>query len=91
MPLPSQREVKLVGAGKCCAAVGTQWGPVRAPAPPQRPVTWDIGLLSGTGRTTAAAAGGSELTGLPLPQSLRRSVASPWGHCALALLCAPIP
>lgn len=29
----------------------------------------DIGPLSGTGRTTAAAAGGSELTRLPLPRS----------------------
>lgn len=42
---------------------GTQWGPVLSP--------WagDIGPLSGTERTTAAAAGGSELTRPPLPRS----------------------
>lgn len=39
----------------------------------QRPAAWDIGLLSGSGRTTAAAAGGSELTGLLLPRSLQHS------------------
>lgn len=49
--------------------MGTQWGPVREPGPIQCPVAWDIGLLSGLGRTTAAAAGRSELTGVPLPRS----------------------
>lgn len=49
--------------------MGTQWGPVREPGPIQCPAAWDIGLLSGLGRTTAAAAGRSELTGVPLPGS----------------------
>lgn len=41
--------VRPVGAGECCAAVGTQWGPVRVPGPMQCPAVWDIGLLSGMG------------------------------------------
>lgn len=56
------------GTGGRCS-MGTQWGPVREPGPIQCPAAWDIGLLSGLGRTTAAAAGCSELTGVPLPCS----------------------
>lgn len=89
MIYPPEHLPALGGAGCPCLPkwISLEKPGERANAEPQwghngvlSPWAGDIGPLSGTGRTTAAAAGGSELTRLPLP----------WPLCPPALCQGPM-